>query len=170
MSTTTSPCVCDDSERYERIQITLIVLACISGVLALVSMIIYLKRRYNNRVSPNNYYDASYRNTNTFGNLFCCLEDSVTVIETNQKYIEFIDNINSYIDSMLLSIDLREFNLVEEKQSNDCEECGMCKENIKKDNLSIKLTCNHKFSKKCLMNWLKIGNNHCPLCKSLIIN
>ena len=43
MSTTTSPCVCDDSERYERIQITLIVLACISGVLALVSMIIYLK-------------------------------------------------------------------------------------------------------------------------------
>ena len=98
MSTTTSPCVCDDSERYERIQITLIVLACLSGVLALVSMIIYLKRKYNNRVSPNNYFDASYRNTNTFGMLFCCPKDSVTVIETNQKYIGFIDNVNSYID------------------------------------------------------------------------
>ena len=113
MSTTTtltSSCVCDDNERYERIQITLIVLACISGILALGSMIIYIKRRYNNKVLPSNNYEIAYRN-NTGGNLFCCLEDSVTVIETNQRYISFIDNVNSYIDDLLLSIDLTEFNL-----------------------------------------------------------
>ena len=113
MSTTTPSCVCDDNDRYERIQVTLIVLACISGILAFVSMIIYLKRRYNNRVLPSNYYDNSYRN-NTIGNLCCCIEDSVSVIETNQKYINFIDNVNSNIDNLLLSIDLSEFNLVEE--------------------------------------------------------
>ena len=169
MSTTTSPCVCDDNDRYERIQITLIVLACVSGVLALVSMIIYLKRKYNNRVSPNNYFDASYRNTNTFGMLFCCPEDSATVIETNQRYISFIDNVNSYIDDLLLSIDLTEFNIVQERQTLETE-CGICKKNIKRDDLSIKLRCGHTFSKKCIMNWFKIGNNHCPECGSCIIH
>ena len=170
MSTTTltSSCVCDDNERYERIQITLIVLACISGILALGSMIIYIKRRYNNKVLPINNYEIAYRN-NTVGNLFCCLEDSVTVIETNQRYISFIDNVNSYIDDLLLSIDLTEFNVVQERQTIDTE-CGICKKNIKRDDLSIKLRCGHIFSKKCIMNWFKIGNNHCPKCGSCIIH
>ena len=170
MSTTTSPCVCDDNERYERIQITLIVLACVSGVLAFVSMIIYLKRKYNNRVTPNNHFDASYRNTNTFGNLFCCPEDSVTVIETNQRYINFIDNVNSCIDDLLLSIDLTEFNVIQERQQRDNSECGICKKNITNDSLLVKLNCGHTFSKKCIMNWFKIGNNHCPICKNCIIH
>ena len=169
MSTTTPSCVCDDNDRYERIQVTLIVLACISGILAFVSMIIYLKRRYNNRVLPSNYYDNSYRN-NTIGNLCCCIEDSVSVIETNQKYINFIDNVNSNIDNLLLSIDLSEFNLVEEIQSRDNIECGICKKNIKRGDISIKLRCNHTFSKKCIINWFKIGNNHCPICRNIIIN
>lgn len=165
MSTTTSPCLCDDNERYERIQITLIVLACISGVFALFSMIIYFKRKYNNRVTPYNY-NAS----NTFGNLFCCPEDSVTVIETNQRYINFIDNVNSYIDDLLLSIDLTEFNVIQERQQRDNFECGICKKNLTNDSLLVKLNCGHTFLKKCIMNWFKIGNNHCPICKSCIIH
>jgi hypothetical protein len=169
MSTTTPSCVNDNNDRYERIQVTLIVLACISGVLALVSMIIYLKRKYNNRILPINYYDSAYRN-NIIGNLCCCPEDSISVTETTQKYINFIDNVNTNIDNMLLSIDLREFNLLEETQSRNNIECGICKKNIKRDDLSIKLRCNHTFSKKCIMNWFKIGNNHCPICRNIIIN
>lgn len=177
MSTTTSSCVCNDNnERYERIQITLITLAVISGILALISFLIYLKRRHNNRISPQDHYNSNInvnennQTLNVLGCLFCCPEDSISVFETNQNYLNFINYINLNIDNMLLSISLSQFNFIEETQSRENTECGICKKNIKRNCLSVKLRCNHSFSKKCIMNWFKIGNNHCPICNQSIIN
>ena len=102
--------------------------------------------------------------------MLCCPETSVEIYENSVNYNRFIENINTSIDNLLLRLCLDEFNMIEDIQNDEDIECTICRKNIKKDNLKVILPCSHQFNKKCLINWIKIGNNHCPSCGSVIIN
>lgn len=46
------------------------------------------------------------------------------------------------------------------------ENCGVCLEKLHmKFN---KTTCNHFFHKDCILKWMKIGKNSCPICRKIL--
>jgi hypothetical protein len=45
------------------------------------------------------------------------------------------------------------------------ENCGVCLEKLDVSNLSKKTNCSHFFHKDCILKWLKIGKNSCPICR-----
>lgn len=53
-------------------------------------------------------------------------------------------------------------------EDNLLNECSICLENYKKDDMIIILSCNHNFHEPCLKEWTK-NNNSCPHCRENII-
>ena len=53
-------------------------------------------------------------------------------------------------------------------EDNLLNECSICLENYKKDDMIIILACNHNFHESCLKEWSK-NNNSCPHCRENII-
>ena len=53
-------------------------------------------------------------------------------------------------------------------EDNLLNECSICLENYKKDDMIIILSCNHDFHEPCLKEWSK-NNNSCPHCRENII-
>jgi hypothetical protein len=53
-------------------------------------------------------------------------------------------------------------------EDNLLNECSICLENYKKDDMIIILSCNHNFHEPCLKEWSK-NNNSCPHCRENII-
>ena len=53
-------------------------------------------------------------------------------------------------------------------EDNLLNECSICLENYKKDDMIIILSCNHDFHEPCLKEWSK-KNNSCPHCRENII-
>jgi hypothetical protein len=53
-------------------------------------------------------------------------------------------------------------------EDNLLNECSICLENYKKDDMIIILSCNHDFHEHCLKEWSK-NNNSCPHCRENII-
>jgi len=53
-------------------------------------------------------------------------------------------------------------------EDNLLNECSICLENYKKDDMIIILACDHNFHESCLKEWFK-NNNSCPHCRENII-
>ena len=53
-------------------------------------------------------------------------------------------------------------------EDNLLNECSICLENYKKDDMIIILSCNHNFHEACILPWIK-DNNTCPHCRRIII-
>ena len=53
-------------------------------------------------------------------------------------------------------------------EDNLLNECSICLENYKKDDMIIILSCHHNFHEECLKGWFK-DNNSCPHCRENII-
>ena len=53
-------------------------------------------------------------------------------------------------------------------EDNLLNECSICLENYKKDDMIIILSCDHNFHESCLKGWSK-NNNSCPHCRGNII-
>jgi hypothetical protein len=53
-------------------------------------------------------------------------------------------------------------------EDNLLNECSICLDNYKKDDMIIILSCNHNFHEPCLKEWTK-NNNSCPHCRENII-
>ena len=53
-------------------------------------------------------------------------------------------------------------------EDNLLNECSICLDNYKKDDMIIILSCNHNFHEPCLKEWSK-NNNSCPHCRENII-
>ena len=53
-------------------------------------------------------------------------------------------------------------------EDNLLNECSICLENYKKDDMIIILSCNHDYHEPCLKEWSK-NNNSCPHCRENII-
>ena len=53
----------------------------------------------------------------------------------------------------------------EEEFIND--ECSICLDKFKKNNIVNRLPCRHIFHQNCLRDWLK-DNDTCPLCRNII--
>lgn len=51
------------------------------------------------------------------------------------------------------------------------EECIICWNDYKPEDDVIKLKCNdkHYFHSHCIEDWIKSGNNSCPLCREPIV-
>lgn len=50
-----------------------------------------------------------------------------------------------------------------------CEDisCSICLEDFSEED-TYKTECNHSFCKECLVNWFRLGNKTCPLCRQQI--
>ena len=53
-------------------------------------------------------------------------------------------------------------------EDNLLNECSICLENYKKDDMIIILSCNHIYHEECLKEWFK-NNNTCPHCRKNFI-
>ena len=53
-------------------------------------------------------------------------------------------------------------------EDNLLNECSICLENYKKDDMIIILSCDHNFHESCLKEWSQ-NNNSCPHCRENII-
>jgi hypothetical protein len=53
-------------------------------------------------------------------------------------------------------------------EDNLLNECSICLENYKKDDMIIILACTHNFHESCLKEWSQ-NNNSCPHCRENII-
>ena len=58
--------------------------------------------------------------------------------------------------------------LESDKHHSINETCSICLEDITNINSSI-TKCNHQFHSNCLIKWIIIGNQHCPLCRTKLI-
>ena len=75
-------------------------------------------------------------------------------------FIDDISNITRTLNSQELN-ELNEYNI--NFEHNDV--CSICLDNIEKNNLIIKLKCNHIFHSSCIKEYLKNYNRNCPICK-----
>lgn len=57
------------------------------------------------------------------------------------------------------------YDYIKDDKDDKDENCGICLENI--SNIS-KTECNHFFHKECLLKWIKVGKNSCPICRSTL--
>jgi hypothetical protein len=48
------------------------------------------------------------------------------------------------------------------------ETCSICLSNL--DGACKTLPCNHRFHRKCIIGWKKIGNHTCPMCRAPFTN
>jgi hypothetical protein len=79
------------------------------------------------------------------------------------NYEEYVNLPNEKI-----TLNLEEFNdKIEEIQEEI--ECGICKDVSNKDVVRLK-SCNHKFCKECIKEWLTKYNIKCPMCRTDIRN
>ena len=44
------------------------------------------------------------------------------------------------------------------------ETCSVCLSNL--DGVCKTLPCNHRFHRRCIIGWKKIGNHTCPMCRA----
>ena len=44
--------------------------------------------------------------------------------------------------------------------------CSICLDEYKSRQHYVKLRCNHRLHKKCIIKWLKSYNKTCPICRS----
>jgi hypothetical protein len=56
------------------------------------------------------------------------------------------------------------------QQCEPDEECSICCAEYGAEEIVCRLNCNprHIFHKECLVNWIKIGSNSCPICRAII--
>ena len=52
---------------------------------------------------------------------------------------------------------------------SDIEQCCCCLENINKVNNTV-TKCGHSIHTSCLIKWIRIGKNTCPLCRDALID
>ena len=54
------------------------------------------------------------------------------------------------------------------KNSDNLTDCIICLEEIKKDQIIPKLSCDHKFHKECINSWINV-NSSCPICREIVV-
>lgn len=47
--------------------------------------------------------------------------------------------------------------------------CGICQNNLERDDVLIELPCKHAFHQECVSPWLLTQSNTCPLCRAEVI-
>lgn len=87
--------------------------------------------------------------TNTYNSIKTCASELISnyksIGENLDIKVKIVNNIGSYV------IDKN-------------EKCSICFDNYKLDNIST-LPCGHIFCYECIDDWLKCGNNSCPMCR-----
>jgi hypothetical protein len=165
MSTTTVPCVDEFEESYQRLRVAIIVVTCITGIVALFSLIVCFKKRSRRKVSPE-YLDTNYTNpiVKYIQKLMCCHNDSYQY-ENSTAFKGFIDKLNQFISN----VSLDEYSIIEYINTEEAIQCSLCLEEISKNEKISELRCSHTFHKKCIIEWFRNGNNTCLVCNETII-
>jgi hypothetical protein len=63
-----------------------------------------------------------------------------------------------------LSVQIIHYKIPEKNQQNDCNECTICMETFKENDLINKLECKHQFHAMCIQQWF-IVKHTCPNCR-----
>ena len=181
MSTTTPTTIYnndDNLERYERIQLSIIIIASICGVVAFSSIILCLKNKYSqSRIYPDNLEEEEPEQTdmslmNYIKYKICCFDKSAQISNNrfnSPKFNSFFENLTQIYDNLFTTISLEEHNIREEINLDTNFTCVICSETVKRDNIKVILPCKHEFKKSCIVEWFRNGHNNCPICNAVII-
>lgn len=180
MSTTPTTLNNDDEnlERYERIQLSIIIIASICGVVAFVSIILCLKNKWSqSRIYPDILEEEEQDQTdmsliNYIKYNICCFDKPIHISNkslNSPKFNIFFENLTRIYDNLFTTINLEEHNIREEVNIDKNLKCVICSETVKKDSIKVILPCNHEFKKSCILDWFRNGHNNCPICNAVII-
>ena len=122
--------------------------------------------RFNSRLNnininlneDNNFYNFNFNVVN--GD-----EESNNNIENNNIQInnEILNNLPVFkIDEKFMEVSQKKEN------KNEFQNCVICMEKYEINNEVKTLPCFHLFHKDCIDQWLKAGNDSCPICKNKI--
>lgn len=124
-----------------------------------------MESRYNNEYFEalnteflNSYPGDSYPGDNIHG-------DNIHGDNQIQNFINNSFNENSVIDDSPSSTEvLDKYDSLNTIKNDKEDTCSICLDEIKINKKIYNLSCNHKFHKKCLKNWLK-EKFSCPTCR-----
>jgi hypothetical protein len=83
----------------------------------------------------------------------------------------FDENLNNYLynlQDVKITLDESRFDDLDNEiisQDENDNNCFICLENYKKDDIVTKLPCKHRFHKNCIKTWLCKENTRCPVCR-----
>lgn len=83
----------------------------------------------------------------------------------------FDENLNNYLynlQDVKITLDESRFDELENEtisQDENDNNCFICLENYKKDEIITTLPCKHRFHKDCIKTWLCKENTRCPVCR-----
>ena len=85
----------------------------------------------------------------------------------NYVYLKLVDYFNRRYndDSLTENINVDRLDSVVVLNNLPENECCICLEEYKENDVLIKLKCNHMFHKECLEPWFNNNKNSCPLCR-----
>eukprot|EP01080_Neovahlkampfia_damariscottae_P001390 gene1390-12010_t len=88
--------------------------------------------------------------------------------ELNENDYELLLRLDEAVEKKTLDHDkIQEFKTIqcEEEKGILFQNCTVCLENIKKNEIVSILPCKHEFHQDCIETWLKEYSKNCPLCK-----
>jgi len=89
---------------------------------------------------------------------------------TYLKLVNFFNRRYNIDNSLTENINVDKLDSVVVLNNLPENECCICLDKYKENDILIKLKCNHMFHKECLEPWFKKSNRSCPLCRYKIIN
>jgi hypothetical protein len=129
----------------------------------------------DNTLEDNN---SMYERHSRFDNIIDIFDNYIRNINNQPSYNNLFDfyipptNINNFENFEDIKIVLNEdkFNNIEKINFEDLnnevsKECLICLEIFEKDDLLLKIKCNHIFHSDCIKSWLCKESNKCPVCR-----
>jgi len=121
------------------------------------------QQRENNIISQVMNIMDNMNNMNNMNN------DIVQLFPNNNDILNRLFNVplpNMENVSVTLSDeDMNKLNIIKLDENMDYD-CSICLEHLEKENVVIKLKCDHCFHKECIENYLKNYSYKCPVCRT----
>lgn len=130
----------------------------------------YFPRRALNRTRPWTVFERTY---SEMADVFLLESRESFMFEIMHTYLLYIVqamNENSAHENRSAGLPLEMINALPEKTTvvDSEEDCAICLEKYQKDETLSILLCDHFFHKQCIKPWL-LKNDHCPICRQMLI-
>ena len=114
----------------------------------------------------NNIYANNFRDEDNYVNINFNFFNGEN--EGNDNIFNNNEDISRSLPVFKIDEKFMEVSLKEENKNEQFQKCVICMEKYIINDEVKTLPCFHLFHKECIDQWLKAGNNSCPICKNVI--